>query len=340
MKKTRKSVESKIMRAVLCVLCAICIIFSGCSGGTDDDTTSSDDSTTTSGDNNGGSTGGNGSGSTETELKLDLHCFTEIEEYGKLFSGDNKYVTTEKAAEIQSKYTEEAQGYIKRKFAHLQEQIQKENPTENEFKTVLSDAINLTDRQGNTYDTPHKLADTLDRGIPAFYQETAKYIAQIINNLDGNDQAKFRACYDHLAAKAYENSMIITDEYRGYARLVTIHKDKPEIADKLKELKIDEADTEKILMTLLKQVAAKQSITAKTLKDSVNLALDIDGLYGMRDSILIKAGIPAQTFDQYEGWNDIGGRENALPPPVPVTVMILVNMVIMRPIPNRCLVTC
>lgn len=321
MKKTRKSIESKIMRAVLCVLCAICIIFSGCSGGTDDDTTGSDDSTTTSGDNNGGSTGKEEGGSGVETTIFDLHCFTKLKDGTILFS-ENDYdydYTDHTAAKAQCKFTEEARDYVEDKFTKLQEKVQAENPAENTFKTVLNDAINLTDRQGNTYDTPRVLADMLDRGIPVFYQETAKYIAQIINNLDGDDQAKFRACYDHLAAKAYENSMIITDEYRGYARLVTIHKDKPEIADKLNELKIDKADTEKTLMNLLKQVAAKQNIEAETLKDSVNLALDIDGLYGLRDSITIRGGVPAQTINYYENWDEamasLGGRNHRLSPP-------------------------
>lgn len=320
MKKTRKIVESGIMRAVLCVLCAICIIFSGCSGGTDDDTTGSDDSTTTSGENNGGSTSDNGDGTTETKLKLDLHCFTKLEDGTILFSGEDAYGTIEDAARVQCKYTEEARDYVADKFTKLQEKMQAENPTENTFKTVLNDAINLTDRQGNTYDTPYELADMLDRGIPVFYQETAKYIAQIINSLDKGDQAKFRACYDYLAAQAYERSLTVTKKSNpyGYPTLVTVNKDKPEIKAELSNLKIADQDVEKTLMTLLKQVAAKQSIMAETLKDSVNLALDIDGLYGLRDSVAIQGKVPAQTIDYYENWDEamasLGGRNHRLPP--------------------------
>lgn len=315
MKKTRKIIESRIMRAVLCVFCAICIIFSGCSGGTDDDTTSSDDSTTTSGDNNGGSTGDNGGGSTETELKLDLHCFTKLKDGTILFSeNDTDYDYTEHtAAKAQYKFADVAQEYIKIKFASLQEKMQAENPTENTFKTVLNDALNLADRQGDTYNTPYKLCKMLDRGIPVFYQETAKYIAQIINSLDGNDQAKFRACYDYLAAQAYEKSLIVTDD----PTLVTLNQDKPKIANELDGLKIKEVDTEKTLMALLKQVAGKQNIKAETLKDSVNLALDINGLYGLRDSVMIQGGVPTQTRSDYQSWEvvmaSLGGRNHRLP---------------------------
>lgn len=282
MKKTRKSVESRIMRVVLCVFCAICIIFSGCSGGTDDDTTSSDDSTTTSGDNNGGTTGGEGEGKdpvVETSI-FDLHCFTEGV---KTFSVGGGY---EGAAEFQYTYTKAAQKYIRDKFTDLQTQMQTENPAENEFKTVLNDALNLTDQN----DTAYNLAILLDRGIPAFYQETAKYIAQIINNLGGNDQAKFRACYDHLAVQAYENSLTLDRNGDTYNHHIPVKGDKEKIAGELKDNDIKDQDVEKTLKELLDQVADNNNIKRDTLKDSVNLALDIDGLYGLHDSVYIQGG--------------------------------------------------
>lgn len=317
MKKTRKSIESKIMRAVLCVFCTICIIFSGCSGGTDDDTTGSDDSTTTSGDNNGGSTGKEEGGSGVETTIFDLHCFTKLENGTVLFSGEDAYGTIEDAAKVQYKFATEAQKYIRIKFENLQDKMQAEDPTENTFKTVLNDALNLTDRQGDTYNTPNRLAMVLDRGIPVFYQETAKYIAQIVNSLDGDDQAKFRACYDHLAAQAYDASLTIDKTSDRYNDLMPIKGEKEEIAAELSKWDIDGKDAEKTLMALLKQVAAKQSITAETLKDSVNLALDINGLYGLRDSVAIQGGVPTQTRSDYQSWEvvmaSLGGRNHKLP---------------------------
>lgn len=299
MKKTRKIVESGIMRAALCVLCAACIIYmnTACTTPTsgpeidDEVTTNPIDPTNPGG--NGDSTDDKEEGKDPVveELKLDLHCFIENED-GTKVDHFAQGVGYEGAAEFQSKYTKAAQKYIKDKFTDLQTQMQTENPTENTFKTVLNDAINLTDRQGETYATPFDLADMPDRGIPAFYQETAKYIAQIINNLDGNDQAKFRACYDRLAAQAYEKSLTVTKKSNPdeYPTLVTVNEDKATIAAELSNLGIKDADVEKTLMTLLKQVACKQNIKAETLKDSVNLALDINGLYGLHDSVYIQGG--------------------------------------------------
>lgn len=321
MKKTRKIVESGIMRAVLCVLCAACIIYmnTACTTPTsgpeiDDENppvTIPDDPTNPGG--NGGTTTNPDNPKpvepVEEELKLDLHCFTEGVTSFNVGGG------YEGAAKFQSEYTKVAQKYIKDKFTALQTQMQAENPTENTFKTVLNDAVNL---KGTTapYNTAEALTLTLDRGIPAFYGETAKYIAQIVNNLDGDDQAKFRACYDHLAAHAYEKSLTVKEGGKAYATLATVTQDKPEIATELSNLHIANQDVEKTLMTLLKQVAAKQDIQASTLKDSVNLALDIDGLYGLRDSVMVQGGVPAQTRSSYQNWDVAvpGGRENMLPP--------------------------
>lgn len=297
MKKIEKCIGMRYMGAVLCVLCVLWVMVSCSSPSSSENdgeakptppeaTGPDDDGQDTTGE------GGGGTGNTDSIFKL--HCFTKLKDGTILFS-ENDYdydYTDHTAAKAQYKFAKEAQTYIVAKFADLQTKIQAENPDENTFKTVLSDAINLTDRQGETYATPYDLADFLDRGIPAFYQETAKYIAQIINNLDGNDQAKFRACYDHLAVQAYEKSLTVTKKSNpyGYPTLVTVNEDKTTIAAELSNLGIKDADVEKTLIDLLKQVAGKQNIKTETLKDSVNLALDINGLYGLRDSVAIQGG--------------------------------------------------
>lgn len=305
------------MGAVLCVLCVLWVMVSCSSPSSSENdgeakptppeaTGPDDDGQDTTGE------GGGGTGNTDSIFKL--HCFTEGVTSFNVGGG------YEGSAKFQSEYTKKAQTYIVAKFADLQTKIQAENPDENTFKTVLSDAINLTDRQGETYATPSELAEMLDRGIPAFYQETAKYIAQIINNLDGNDQAKFRACYDHLAVQAYEKSLTVTKKSNpyGYPTLVTVNEDKTTIAAELSNLGIKDADVEKTLIDLLKQVAGKQNIKAETLKDSVNLALDINGLYGLRDSVAIQGGVPTQTRSDYQSWEvvmaSLGGRNHRLPP--------------------------
>lgn len=342
MKKTEKCIGMRYMGAVLCVLCVLWVMVSCSSPSSSENdgeakptppeaTGPDDDGQDTTGE------GGGGTGNTDSIFKL--HCFIENED-GTKVDHFAQGVGYEGAAEFQSKYTKAAQKYIKDKFTDLQTQMQTENPTENTFKTVLNDAINLTDRQGETYATPFDLADMPDRGIPAFYQETAKYIAQIINNLDGNDQAKFRACYDRLAAQAYEKSLTVTKKSNPdeYPTLVTVNEDKATIAAELSNLGIKDADVEKTLMTLLKQVACKQNIKAETLKDSVNLALDINGLYGLHDSVYIQGGYrPGPSITTRVGMILAGLK--TLCPPAPVILTTPVIMVGRCP-KSRCLATC
>lgn len=301
MKKTEKCIGMRYMGAVLCVLCVLWVMVS-CSSPSSSENDGEAKPTppeATGPDDDGQDTTGEGGGGTEnTDSIFKLHCFTEIEKYGKLFSGD-----VENVAEIQSKYVEEANEHLETKTRLLKDNTQDKNGLEGILNKTINDMYLYVQD-----------AYALDNYIPRYYEHTSKYIAQIINNLDNNkDQEKFRACYDCLAIQAYENSMVVKKENHSYSTLVTIHKDKPEITKRLNKLEIDDKDVEETLKGLLDQVASNNNINKDTLKDSVNLALDIDGLYGLRDSITFQGDVPA-CINPNTSWEEIGGFQNTLPP--------------------------
>lgn len=116
----------------------------------------------------------------------------------------------------------------------------------------------------------------------------AKYFAQIINTIeDSHAQAKFRACYDMLADRAYRDSLHLQDFNLPFQE-VPADENLPGMQAALTAVGIDANNYQQIedeFDTLLSQVAVQNGLRPETLRGITNFALLNESIYGVNNYI-------------------------------------------------------
>lgn len=130
--------------------------------------------------------------------------------------------------------------------------------------------------------------DTLNKFVYDNYAGSAKYFAQIINTIgDSHNQAKFRACYDMLADRAYRDSLHLQDFNLPFQE-VPADENLPGMQAALTAVGIDANNYQQIedeFDTLLSQVAVQNGLRPETLRGVTNFALLNESIYGVNNYI-------------------------------------------------------
>lgn len=126
----------------------------------------------------------------------------------------------------------------------------------------------------------------LDEHVFDLYKDSAKYFAQMINTIeDSHDQAKFRACYDMLADRAYRDSLHLQDFNLPFQE-VPADENLPGMQAALTAVGIDANNYQQIedeFDTILSQVAVQNGLRPATLHACINYSLLNESLYGVED---------------------------------------------------------
>lgn len=147
----------------------------------------------------------------------------------------------------------------------------------------------------------------LDEHVFDLYKGASKYFAQIINAIgDTNDQAKFRACYDMMAERAYRDTLHTED--LNFPEVPT-DQNLPKIQAALEEVGLDSNNTRQIedeFDRILAQVAIKNNLRPETLRGVTNYSLLNESLYGIEDYLYKLAGgdlIPVKREKAFENYS-------------------------------------
>lgn len=147
----------------------------------------------------------------------------------------------------------------------------------------------------------------VDETVINTYNKSSRYFAQMINQIgDPDDQAKFRACYDMLAERAYRDTLHTED--LNFPEVPT-DQNLPKIQAALEEVGLDSNNTRQIedeFDRILAQVAIKNNLRPETLRGVTNYSLLNESLYGIEDYLYKLAGgdlIPVKREKAFENYS-------------------------------------
>ncbi|MDE5899223.1 MAG: hypothetical protein K2H09_08195 [Treponemataceae bacterium] len=136
-----------------------------------------------------------------------------------------------------------------------------------------------------TFPTKGQLS-RISENISNWYINSSEVFAQIINQIRGQDnKAKFRACYDMLADRAYRDSLHLQDFNLPFQE-VPADQNLPEMQAALSAVGIDANDYQQIeneFERILSQVAGQNGLRTETLQNYMDYSLLIESLYGVED---------------------------------------------------------